>query len=73
MGYAIINYLEERDVYVDDELNGRTNKPIRVEDGTHKFDLGMPEDYEPASQEVLIANTDVLNPMQITFTKKAQP
>lgn len=70
MGYVIVKYPETRDVNIDDDLNGQTNDVLRVDDGTHVFDLGQPQDYEPAEQEVVVTGTDILIPMEITFTRK---
>lgn len=70
MGYVIVKYPETRDVNIDDDLNGQTNDVLRVDDGTHVFDLGQPLDYEPAEQEVVVTGTDILIPMEITFTRK---
>jgi hypothetical protein len=39
-------------VYIDDDQGGRTNEVLRVEAGTHVFDLGNLKNYEPESQEV---------------------
>ena len=70
MGYVFVNYPENRDVYIDDDLNGHTNELLRVDDGTHIFALGQPKDYEPEEQEVVVTGTDILTPMEITFTRK---
>ncbi|MDJ0911735.1 MAG: PEGA domain-containing protein [Woeseiaceae bacterium] len=71
MEYVIVIYPTERLVYINDVQNGKTNKKLRIEEGTHKFDLGPRKDYEPESQTVTVTGTTVLDPMEITFTKES--
>jgi len=59
----------KRSVYVDGVLTGDTNEILQMEAGTHKFDLGVPADYDPASQNVVVAGTTVLLPLKVVFTK----
>ena len=70
MEYVIVKYPTNRFVYIDDEQNGKTNENLRVEAGTHKFDLGRLENYTPESQEVSVSGSSVLEPMEIEFFKK---
>lgn len=70
MGYVIVKYPDNRKVYIDDGLNGNTNDVLRVDDGTHVFDLGQLRDYEPKEQEVVVTGTNILTPMEIIFTRK---
>lgn len=71
MAHVQVIYPTERTVYIDGEDNGSTNTVLRVDEGTHLFDLGEPVDYEPESQEEVVADTTVLKPLTITFTPKA--
>lgn len=70
MEYVIVKYPDEREVNINGNPNGKTNKSLRVEAGTHRFDLGEPQDYQPLSTEVLVQNTSVLEPMEIEFEPK---
>jgi len=70
MENVIVSFPTSRDVYVDGERNGRTGDSIRVDAGTHRFDLGSPQDYEPEYREVAVSDTTVLDPMEIVFTEK---
>ena len=70
MEYIRVTYPTKRSVYVDGELTGDTNEVLRVEAGTHKFDLGPPADYQPASQDVVVTGTTIFLPMEVAFTKK---
>lgn len=70
MEYVIVSFPTDRFVYIDGEKGGRTNEVLRVEAGTHEFDLGSPQDYEPGLQEIEVAETTVLQPMEIVFSQK---
>ncbi len=70
MEYVVVQYPEERDVHMDGQIAGRTNKTLMVEQGHHVFDLGKPDDYEPASQEVAVQNTTALSPHIVPFSHK---
>lgn len=67
MEYVIVSYPTARDVYIDGKKNGETNKSLRVETGTHRFDLGSPVDYRPESREVDVRDSNVLEPVEIEF------
>ena len=69
MEYVIVTFPTDRFVYIDGEQNGRTNKSLRVDAGSHLFDLGSLKNYEPESQIVVVSGTTVLDPQEIVFTK----
>jgi len=69
MAYVIVTFPTDRFVYIDDEQNGRTNDSLRVDAGSHLFDLGPLKNYEPESQIVVVSGTTVLAPQEIVFTK----
>jgi hypothetical protein len=70
MEFVMVVFPTKRSVNVDGVLTGNTNENLRMEAGTHRFDLGDPADYEPVSQEVVVQGTTVLRPMKVVFTKK---
>lgn len=70
MEYVIVSYPTNRSVYIDGEKGGITNDVLRVEAGTHDFDLGNLKNYTPATLEVAVTGTTVLKPMSIAFTRK---
>ena len=70
MEYVIVKYPVSRDVYINGEKNGKTNESLRVDAGTNTFDLGEPVDYQPASIEAVIEDTNVLEPKEIEFEEK---
>lgn len=70
--HVIVVFPTDRLVYIDSEKNGSTNEKLRVDTGTHTFDLGNYANYDPPSQTVEVKGTNVLEPMKIVFTKKAR-
>jgi hypothetical protein len=70
MEYVIVSFPTDRVVYIDGEKGGTTNEVLRVEAGTHEFDLGSQQDYEPGLQEIAVAETTVLQPLEIVFSRK---
>ncbi len=70
MEYIIVSFPTKRFVYIDGEKGGRTNDKLRIEAGTHEFDLGNLKNYTPAVQEVEVEETTVLQPLVIVFSQK---
>ncbi len=71
MEHVNVTFPTRRLVYIDGEQNGYTNEVLRVDAGTHVFDLGHVRNYQPASRTVRVKDTTVLEPREIAFTKKA--
>ena len=71
MEHVNVTFPTRRLVYIDGEQNGYTNEVLRVDAGTHVFDLGHVRNYQPASRTVRVKDTTVLDPREIAFTKKA--
>jgi len=72
MEFVKVGFPTSRFVYIDGEQSGRTNEVLRVEAGTHLFDLGKFANYEPASQELAVEGTTVLKPLEVAFVRKEQ-
>lgn len=72
MEYVVVVFPTSRLVYIDDERGGYTNDTLRVDSGTHVFDLGSYANYEPPSRRVIVQGTTVLEPMEIVFSKKTE-
>ena len=70
MEYVIVTFPTDRIVYIDDEKDGQTNDVLRVDAGTHIFDLGPVKNYRPGSRKVLVQDTTVLEPLKIAFYRK---
>ena len=69
MEYVIVTYPTNRLVFVDGEKGGTTNAVLRVEAGTHEFDLGSRKNYTPESREVQIKGTTLFKPATIAFAR----
>ncbi len=70
MEYVIVTFPTDRLVYIDDEKNGYTNTVLRVDEGTHVFDLGPLENYRPGSRKVMVKDTTPLEPREIAFYRR---
>ena len=70
MEYVKVTFPTRRLVYVDDEENGHTNEILRIEAGTHVFELGNVANFHPASRKVKVQDTTVLEPLEIPFYRK---
>jgi hypothetical protein len=70
MEYVIVAFPTDRVVYIDDEKSGSTNEVLRVDAGTHVFDLGPVANYRPASRKVTLEDTTPLEPRVVAFYRK---
>jgi len=70
MEHVKVTFPTNRLVYIDGERNGYTNDVLRVDEGTHVFELGNLDNYRPSSRKVLVRNTTVLEPLEIAFYRK---
>ena len=65
MEYVVVSYSVERTVRIDGQEAGFTNDTLMVEKGHHSFDLGDPQNYQPASVEKVVEDTTSISPMII--------
>jgi hypothetical protein len=65
-----VTFPTDRLVYIDGEENGNTNEVLKVDAGTHVFQLGNLANYRPASRKVTVEETTVLDPLEIAFFRK---
>lgn len=70
MEHVIVTFPTDRLVYIDEEEGGRTNEVLKVDAGTHVFELGHLQNYRPLRRTVLVKDTTVLEPMEIRFFRK---
>lgn len=70
MEYVKVTFPTDRLVYIDGEENGYTNEVLRVDAGTHVFELGNLANYRPAQRKVRVAGTTVIEPLEIAFYRK---
>jgi hypothetical protein len=52
MEFLYVKYFRSRYVFLDGNRIGRTNKPLRVEAGSHRVDLGEDKNYAPEFQKM---------------------
>lgn len=70
MQYVKVRYPTRRIVYIDGARNGYTNQVLRVDAGTHVFQLGNLANFEPAFRRVMVRDTTLLEPLEIAFRRK---
>src|SRR5712671_1328095 len=73
MEYVKVTFPTDRLVYVDGEENGSTNEVLRVEAGTHVFELGTLANYRPASRTVTVQDTRCSSRWRSGFSARAGP
>ncbi len=71
MEHLLVIFPVSRTVLIDGEKSGRTNKMLRVEEGTHTISLGDPPDYKPSFRTVKVKGTSPIKPREVTFVKKS--
>jgi hypothetical protein len=69
MEHLLVKFPASRTVLIDGEEAGRTNKILRVEEGTHTISMGDPRDYKPSSRTVKVKGTSPIKPREVTFVK----
>lgn len=69
MENVIVKYPGTRTVFIDGEDTGVTNTVLRIEAGTHTFNLGEPKNYKPAFRRRKVTGTSPVKPMEVTFEK----
>ena len=67
MEFVIVNFSTSRMVHIDGAPRGRTGLLLRVQAGTHTFDLGPPPNYSPSSVMTPVLGTTPASPMVIAF------
>jgi len=73
MEYLFVTFDDDREVVVDDAVQGRTNEVLELERGTHTVTLtSPPSDFRP-KDEVTIAldGTTAITPREVRYEKVA--
>ena len=73
MEFVKVKYYRRRTVYIDGDKSGYTNTLLRVNRGTHKFELSAPPNYTPAFRKPFVKDTIPARPMIIEFRPKPRP
>jgi hypothetical protein len=66
--WVVVEHERVRDVFVDGRRWAVTNRIFLVGEGTHRFDLGAPHDYEPAKRTATVKQTSAQSPLRLAFT-----
>ena len=69
MEFAIVIFPTIRGVNVDSAPMGQTCEILRLQRGTHIFDLGSPENYSPSSRTIPLTGTTIDRPRAVVFTQ----
>jgi hypothetical protein len=68
--FLLVRFDEDRSVIVNGAAGeGRTNQVLRLQAGTYVITLAPPPNFTPAEIKVVLKNTTVFDPKEITFTK----
>jgi hypothetical protein len=67
--HVMVKFPDNRPLYIDGKKNGGTNEVVRVEPGTHIFDLGPAGGYQPATRRELVKDTTALAPLLLEFRR----
>jgi hypothetical protein len=70
MEFVIVQFPTQRQVNVNGGPQGTTGKIIRLQAGTHRFDLGSPVNYKPTTQTVQVTGTTKSTPLPVVFTPR---
>ena len=65
--YVRVKYYRSRNVYIDGVVSGKTNRILRVDEGTHVFNLGPKPNYSPPSIRKTVTRTTAIKPMRLDF------
>ena len=69
MEFVTVTFSDERTVFIDGDEGGLTNRTLRVNEGTHTFNLGDPRNYQPKWRRPRVTGTTEINPMEVVFEK----
>jgi hypothetical protein len=70
MGFLLVEYPADREVFIDGDQCGRTRVPIEVGNGQHEVRLGGGSDYSPQMQMVKVLGEPYNNPKTISFVPR---
>ncbi|MGV3710621.1 MAG: hypothetical protein ACO1Q7_17455 [Gemmatimonas sp.] len=67
MEFVVVKFPKACDVLVDGQQMGQTNGLIRLQAGTHRFELDLAGDYAPKTRKLRIIGTSQDRPKEIVF------
>ena len=70
MEYVLVNFPDDREVLIDQEVQGHSNETIEVEKGAHIISSKTPpDDFRPRQKKITLAGTSSITPRKVTFAK----
>ena len=71
MEYVIVIFEDDRELVIDGEVQGRTNKIIELERGTHIITLKAPPfDFRPEEEvTIILEETTAISPEEVHYEK----
>jgi len=71
MEFLIVKFQEDREVLINDRVQGSTNKVLELDKGKYKVSIKAPPDnFIPKQITILLQNTTVISPMEVDFEKE---
>jgi hypothetical protein len=67
MGFLLVEYPTEQEVFIDGDQSGRTGVPFEVANGQHEVRLGAEGNYSPRVQVVEVLGEPYDDPKTISF------
>jgi hypothetical protein len=68
MGFLLVEYPTDRQVFIDDVQAGMTNTPFQVPNGIHRIELGLLQNYTPSFRRVEVDGEPYAAPKTTSFT-----
>ncbi len=65
--YLVVLFPRKREVLINGEFMGFTNRRLELEGGHYRVALGPPPNFVPEEQEVELINTTIISPKIIQF------
>jgi hypothetical protein len=67
MGFLLVEYPTDRQVFIDDVQCGLTNDPFQVSNGSHRITLGTYQNYAPSFRRVEVRGEPYQAPKTTSF------
>jgi hypothetical protein len=71
MEFVFVDFATSRRVEMDGAPFGMTNRTLTCSPGHHTFDLSVPVNYSPVSQNVNVTGTTPTTPLHVLFRPAA--
>lgn len=65
--YLVVLFPRQRQVLINGEFMGMTNKKLELEGGQYEVKLGAPQNFTPPKHDIDLVGTSSLMPMTVEF------